>query len=177
MKKNYLLIIILFFIFLTGFNLERKTIPGQQLGHVVLKVSDLSASQNFYEDVLHLRTTEEVVFSGNKRVFLSGTESHHELVLIEGTPQETPTAKRYIQQVAFRVNDHKDLVKYYGELQEREIDFELKNNQISWSLYFYDPDSTSIEIYWDVRKEAFGKHMFKGEQEELPVEKLLNPPR
>ncbi|MDT0677260.1 VOC family protein [Autumnicola musiva] len=147
----------------------------QKLGHIVLQVSDLQESQKFYEDVLDMTTHEEAVYNNAKRIFLSATDSHHELVLKEGLEEKIPTDKRYLQQLAIQVKDHEELVTYYENLKSRNIPMELKDNRISWSIYIYDPDSVSVEIYWDVRKEPFGEQKLKGIQDELTPELLFNP--
>lgn len=68
-----------------------------------MQVSDLERSQNFYEDHLHLRTTEEVMYEGEKRIFMSASESHHELVLLEPRKEEfLPIDIRQLQQLALR---------------------------------------------------------------------------
>lgn len=147
--------------------------PAQQLGHIVLQVSNLEQSQQFYEEILHMNTNEEAVYDGQQRIFLSATNSHHELVLKEGLKEHFETNKRYLQQLAFRVRGREELADYYRRLNEKGIDIELTDNQVSWSLYFYDPDSVYIEIYWDIRNRPFGKEKTNGIQQELTAAQLL----
>ncbi|MDT0647946.1 VOC family protein [Zunongwangia sp. F260] len=157
-------------------NTSSEASNDQQIGHIVLQVSDLQKSQRFYEDILNMRTNEEASYNGKKRIFLSATESHHELVLKEGLQERIATSKRYLQQLAFKLNSREKLAEYYQNLERENLNPELKDNQISWSLYFYDPDSVYIELYWDVRDEDFGDQKLRGIQEELSPEQLLNGP-
>jgi catechol-2,3-dioxygenase len=78
--------------------------------------------------------------------------------------------------LAFKLNSREKLAEYYQNLERENLNPELKDNQISWSLYFYDPDSVYIELYWDVRDEDFGDQKLRGIQEELSPEQLLNGP-
>ena len=50
------------------------------LGHVVLKVRDLNQSVPFYRDVLGLKKVGQ---AGEKMVFFSFVDNHHDLALLE----------------------------------------------------------------------------------------------
>ncbi|WP_416440291.1 VOC family protein [Leeuwenhoekiella sp. A16] len=181
MKRIYSLCIplILILIVIVGFTYKKEDKDEKKLGHIVLQVSNLKTSQDFYKDVLNMKTHEQATYQGKTRVFLaSGDDEHHELVLQERkTANDSHVNTRYLQQLAFELNDHATLVDFYKQLKNKNIALQLKNNQISWSLYFYDPDSVQIELYWDVRNEPFGKTKFKGNQKELSEDLLLNPPK
>ncbi len=151
----------------------------QKLGHVVLQVSDTEKSVEFYKNIVGLQQHEKATYDGKTRTFMSSNNEHHEIVLQQqkSTTSKTESVKqRFLQQVAFELKDHESLVRYYKRLKDNNINTELKNNQISWSLYFYDPDSVQIEAYWDIRKEPFGNEKFNGKQEELKESTVLNPP-
>lgn len=153
----------------------------QRIGHVVLEVSDLERSTAFYRDMLHLEVKEEAANEAERRVFLSGSEEHHELVLVkEKGPLAAWFTDRFssetaVQQIAFGVGSHEALVSYVQKLQERDVPFELKDNQIAWSIYFLDPNNIQVEVYWDVRDQPFGKQQWQGEQAELSLERLMDP--
>ena len=174
-QNNWPWIIGLTAIGLWSFTTHYQKTERQRLGHLVMQVSDLERSQKFYEDVLHMETKEEVNYNNRKRIFLSSTDEHHELVLVEKKSTErVPGKNRYLQQVAFEMESQQVLADTYQDLQQENIAMDLKDNQISWSIYFYDPDSVQIELYWDIRDEPFGKKRFQGNQTPLSVRKLTD---
>lgn len=141
------------------------------LAHLVLQVSDINSSLMFYQNYLGMVVTEKAESEDETRHFLSNTQSHHKLVLIQ--KKDLPdTARRALQQIAFEVPDHQTLVKYYLKLKEQHR-LELKNNQISWSIYVDDPDGNQVEIFWDIRNQPFGKEKWNGKTTSLSEEKLL----
>lgn len=147
-------------------------------GHIVMMVSDLDNSQQFYEEHLDLHTTEEVVYDGLRRIFMSGSDNHHELVLLESRVAKFPHKdERQLQQIAFEVSSHDALVEYYQHIKETDIPHVIKDNQLALSIYFPDPDGVTVELYWDISNEPFGEKMWKGNQEDISEEAFLNPGR
>ncbi|MEK6479980.1 VOC family protein [Catalinimonas sp. 4WD22] len=150
--------------------------PLLKPGHIVMQVSDLDRSQQFYEDHLKLETREEVIYEGERRIFMSASDSHHELVLLEPRKEEfLPIDIRQLQQLAFEVSSHEELVEYYQTIKATNIPYVIKDNQVSLSLYFPDPDSVTIELYWDIQDEPFGEQQWQGRQEDITEEEFLNP--
>lgn len=146
----------------------------QQIGHIVLQVADLEKSKNFYTNIMNLKLNESPQFQGRTRLMLSGTDEHHELVLMEAqSARNLPKDSRWLQQLAFEVSSREELIDRYKKLEAENISFELKDNQVAWSLYFQDPDGVKIEVYWDVRDQPFGEQMWQGKQEDLPAERLM----
>lgn len=147
-------------------------------GHIVMMMSDLDKTQQFYEEYLDLHTTEEVVYDGLRRIFMSASDNHHELVLLESRVAKFPHKdERQLQQVAFEVSSHEALVEYYKHIKETGIPYVIKDNQVSLSLYFPDPDGVTVELYWDITKESFGTDMWRGNQEDISEDAFLNPGR
>lgn len=145
-------------------------------GHIVMMVTDLDRTQQFYEDHLDFHTTEEVVYDGLRRIFMSASDNHHELVLLESRIEEFPNIEhRQLQQVAFEVPTHDILVDYYEHIKQTDIPYAIMDNQVGLSLYFSDPDGVTIEIYWDISDQPFGEQMWNGNQEDITEEKFLNP--
>jgi len=155
---------------------DQKAEAPLRPGHIVMQVSDLDRSQQFYENYLGMETKEEVVYQGEKRIFMSASDSHHELVLLEARKEDfLPIEIRQLQQVAFEVSSHEELLNYYEEVKADDIPFTIKDNQVSLSLYFPDPDSVTVELYWDIQDKPFGKQQWNGEQLEISEEELRNP--
>lgn len=151
---------------------EARIMPG----HIVMMATDLDRTRQFYEEHLNFRTTEELVFEGLRRIFMSASGKHHELVLLESTVAEfPPIEQRQLQQVAFEVPTHDILVDYYEHIKQTDIPHVIKDNQVSLSLYFPDPNDVTVEIYWDITDQPFGEQMWNGNQEDISEEKFLNP--
>lgn len=145
-------------------------------GHIVMMATDLDETQQFYEDHLNFHTNEEVIYDGLRRIFMSASDNHHELVLLESRVEEfPPIEQRQLQQVAFEVPSHDILVDYYNHIKQTDIPHVIMDNQLSLSLYFPDPDDVTVEIYWDISDQPFGEQMWNGNQIEISEEKFLNP--
>ncbi|MBK6267083.1 VOC family protein [Marivirga sp. S37H4] len=155
---------------------QQNNSPKIKPGHIVMMVSDLDQSQQFYEEHLDFHTNEEVVYEGLRRIFMSASDSHHELVLLESRVAEFPHKdERQLQQVAFELSSHDVLVDYYQHIKETDIPYVIKDNQVSLSLYFPDPDGVTVELYWDITEEPFGEKKWGGNQEDISEAAFLNP--
>ena len=109
---------------------------------------------------------------------MSASDKHHELVLLESTVAEFPEIEqRQLQQVAFEVPTHDILVDYYQQIKQTDIPYVIKDNQVSLSIYFPDPNEVTVEIYWDITDQPYGASMWKGRQEDISEEDFLNPGR
>ncbi len=164
----------------TSSNEERQEQPSPGVrispGHIVMMVTDLDRTVQFYEKYLDFHETEEVVYDGLRRIFMSASDKHHELVLLESRVKEFPPADhRQLQQVAFEVPTHDVLVEIYNRIKQTDIPHVIMDNQVSLSLYFPDPDDVTVEIYWDITDQPFGEQMWRGNQVEISEEKFLNP--
>ena len=145
-------------------------------GHIVMMATDLDETQQFYEEHLNFQTNEEVVYDGLRRIFMSASDNHHELVLLESRVDKfPPIEERQLQQVAFEVPTHEILVDYYNHIKQTDIPHVIMDNQVSLSIYFPDPNDVTVEIYWDISDQPFGEKMWRGNQFEISEEKFLNP--
>ena len=145
-------------------------------GHIVMMATDLDETQQFYEEHLDFHTNEEVIYDGLRRIFMSASDNHHELVLLESRVEEfPPIEQRQLRQVAFEVPTHDILADYYKHIKQTDIPHVIMDNQVSLSLYFPDPNDVTVEIYWDISDQPFGEQMWNGNQIEISEEKFLNP--
>ncbi len=121
-----------------------------ELGHVVLYVSDLTRSADFYRDTLGFR---EIARDRQTALFSSG-RTHHELLLIEigAEPREKHAPETGLYHIGFKIGDGPEVL--------REVYLELKNagvsivgsadHHVTHSLYILDPDGNELELYADV---------------------------
>lgn len=125
----------------------------KELGHVVLYVSSLERSVDFYRDTLGFR---EVVRKPGMAMFSSG-RTHHELLLIEvgGVPREKRHPEPGLYHIGFKIGDSTDDVKRaYRELQEKGVPLiGASDHTVTHSLYISDPDGNELELYADVSDE------------------------
>lgn len=118
------------------------------LGHVVLKVCDLNKSIPFYKDILGLK---QVGKHGDKMVFFSIVDNHHDLALLEldkdasAAPDESPG----LHHVAFKVGDSlEELQEAKDWLVSKGVDpHRARDHVATQSVYFEDPDGNQIEFF------------------------------
>ena len=123
----------------------------KELGHVVLYVSNLEKSADFYKDILGFNQIER---DGGIALFSSG-RTHHEMLLIEigGQPPELTYPKPGLYHIGFKIGDSAEELKAaYEELSARS-DVQITgttDHGITHSLYILDPDNNQLELYADV---------------------------
>lgn len=126
----------------------------KELGHIVLYVSDIQRSTDFYSEVLGW----PVVFppSPNAPIAVfTGGNTHHELLLIEVGPsaRPVPPAPRLgLYHFGLKVGDSDDELR--AALQ-RLVDADVPivgatDHTVTHSVYITDPDGNEIELYIDV---------------------------
>lgn len=123
-----------------------------ELGHVVLYVSNLEASANFYRDTLGFNEIDRQV----GLALYTGGRTHHELLLLEvgGTPDER-RVKPGLYHIGFKVGDSADSLKsVYKELKAKGVPIVgMSDHYVTHSLYILDPDGNELELYADVSDE------------------------
>ncbi len=129
----------------------------KELGHVVLYVSDLNRSREFYRDVLGFKEVGE--FGGAAVGFSSG-RTHHELLLIEVGSQAAalPAGPRLgMYHFGLKVGTTDDELRdALLRLQEAGVPvLGASDHTVTHSLYIQDPDGNEIELYIDVQPEVW----------------------
>lgn len=135
---------------------ERQVTDGvttrpTHLGHVHLKVSDLTRALTFYTEVLGLDVEER--YAGF--VFLTFGHHHHDVALQElGADASGPGQGVGLYHAAFEVETATALASVFERLEARGISATPVDHRISKALYFDDPDGNGIEVYLDTRTET-----------------------
>jgi catechol-2,3-dioxygenase len=123
----------------------------QQLGHVVLTVTDLERSERFYADVLGLRVAARM--DAPATVFFT-IRSHHDFAISALGPDAVAAVPNTpgLAHVAFKIGDSTDdLRRVKNDLDALGVEIVFSaDHTVSQSLYVEDPDSHWIELYADV---------------------------
>lgn len=121
-----------------------------ELGHVVLYVSDLDRSADFYKNMLGFNQ----IYRATHTALFSSGRTHHELLLIEvgGTPPGPPTPTPGLYHIGFKIgNSTEELKSAYQELVDRGVTIVgAGDHHVTHSLYILDPDNNELELYVDV---------------------------
>lgn len=122
----------------------------KELGHVVLYVSNLERSANFYRDTLGFH---EISRETGVAVFSSG-RTHHELLLIEigVEPKQRNSFETGLYHIGFKIGDTTlELQQAYRELKAKGVTIiGMSDHTVTHSLYILDPDGNELELYADV---------------------------
>ncbi len=122
----------------------------QELGHVVLYVSDIERSATFYRDTLGFR---QIAIGDGVAAFSSG-RTHHELLLISigVEPRKDKMLEPGLYHIGFKVGDTtEELRSVYRELKEKGVTIVgMSDHGVTHSLYILDPDGNELELYADV---------------------------
>jgi len=124
-----------------------------ELGHVVLYVSNINRSADFYRDTLGFQQ----IISGSGVALFSSGRTHHEMLLIEigGEPGEPSQVRPGLYHIGFKIGDSsEDAEKVYKELQEKKVTIVgTADHGVTHSIYILDPDNNELELYADVSDE------------------------
>lgn len=124
--------------------------PTVRVGHIHLKVANLSRAMGFYQGVLGFEVTQHF---GQSAVFLSAGGYHHHIGLNiwesrDGTTPAVGTTGLY--HVAFLYPTRRDLAQVLQQLMSNGVELEgAADHGVSEALYLRDPDGNGVELYWD----------------------------
>jgi len=139
--------------------LRKTTTPAHlpfeptKLGHVVIRVSDLQLSADFYTKVLGLRISdvysEDMVPGG--MVFMRCNADHHGVALVGGMPGRAE--KRELHHFALEVATLDEVFRARKHLREHAVPIVFEGRRragVQIAVEFLDPDGHHLEIYWGV---------------------------
>jgi catechol-2,3-dioxygenase len=132
------------------------------LNHLVLFVSDVKKSKEFYCKVLGFKVREKL---GDEAVFLhaGGSDNHHDLGLIFAGENARPLPggpRIGLYHSAWEVKTIDDLVEARSELDKYGVLVGESEHGNSLSLYAKDPDGNEFEVFWMVPREDWPKRKF-----------------
>jgi catechol 2,3-dioxygenase len=133
-----------------------KAPPTSSIGHVHLKVSDLNRSLDFYTKVLGFEITQRY---GSSAAFVSAGGYHHHIGLntwnslgSDPAPDRAPG----LYHLAIVFPSRKDLAAALQNIIDHGVNVDgASDHGVSEAIYFRDPDSNGIEIYWDKPKDQW----------------------
>lgn len=126
-----------------------------KIGHVVLMVSDLKRSVEFYTGVLGFRVSDiygEDMMPGGM-VFMRCNTDHHGIALVGGGSDSGKRQQRDLHHLAFEVGTLDEVFRARKHLRERgaTIVFEGRRRAgVQIAVEFLDPDGHNLEIYWGI---------------------------
>ena len=137
--------------------------PQVSIGHVHLKVADLSRALDFYGGVLGFELTLRF---GDSAAFLSAGGYHHHIGLntwesLGGAPP--PPGSTGLYHFAILYPTRAALADALRRLIAAKIPLEgASDHGVSEALYLSDPDGNGVELYWDRPREAWPRTLDGG---------------
>ena len=122
-----------------------------KIGHVVLNVSDLARSVDFYTRLLGFKVSDiypETMMPGGM-VFMRCNADHHGVALVGGLKGNA--TNQDLHHLAFEVSSLDEVVRARDHLRAHNvpIDFEGRRRAgVQIAVEFRDPDGHRLEIYW-----------------------------
>jgi len=124
-----------------------------RIGHVALRVADVTRSREFYGKLLGFEVVEEDPEHGGVFMALPGLSHTVDLFPVAdpaSLPPRVPDAAG-VRHVAFLVDSEEALRDAYATLREHGVTIVRAVDHVSQkSIYFHDPDGTLLEIYYEL---------------------------
>src|SRR5688572_29466416 len=136
--------------------IESYKIPAHaHIGHVHLKVSNLSRSMDFYCGLLGFELMQRY---GDQAAFVSAGGYHHHIGLntwqsLGGTPP--PPGHTGLYHVAIRYPTRKDLACAVRQVIDAGVRIGASDHGVSDAIYLTDPDGNGLELYRDRPREEW----------------------
>lgn len=154
-----------------------------KIGHVVLQVTDLERSIDFYTRVMGFEVSDVYPDSmmPGRMAFLRFSEDHHGVALVGGA--EGASRSRELHHMAFEVATLDEVFKARDHLESHGVKIAYQGRRRAGAqiaVEFSDPDGHRLEIYWGVDQLARGEAARPPEEwvETFSLEDAVdNPPR
>lgn len=129
---------------------------GTFIGHVHLKVADLSRALGFYVGVLGFELQQ---MYGTDAAFISAGGYHHHIGLNTweskgGSPPPPGTTGLFHTAILYPTRA--DLANILKRLRDASVELDgASDHGVSEALYLRDPDQNGVELYWDRPKDQW----------------------
>lgn len=132
-------------------NANRQPITVGNVGHVVLKVSDLDTALDFYAGVLGLHEVARRDFGEGPMAFLSTGNSHHDLALVQAGTAASQDGTLGLHHLALKIGDSRtELAAAKQQLDRHHVAVHMiLDHRVSQGIYVSDPDGNLLELYVD----------------------------
>lgn len=123
----------------------------KSLGHVVLRVTDISRAEAFYNGVLGLPICARYDEGGYRMTFFT-LGNHHDFAVMEVSGEGGARSKSAagLEHVAFKIGTELDeLREAKAMLDAAGVATRPIDHEVTKSLYMRDPDGNGVEIYID----------------------------
>lgn len=112
----------------------------QSIDHIHIHVSNRELSEQWYKQVLGLHREKNLEFwaKGGGPLTITNNEGSIHLALFESESNQRTV-------VAFSVSGQ-EYMAWYTHLRNEGLQVNHNNHEVSWSVYFKDPDSNPYEI-------------------------------
>ena len=122
-----------------------------KIGHVVLKVTDLERSVDFYTQILGFRVSD--VYPDNmmpgRMVFMRCNRDHHGVALVGGAPSNSSNLE--LHHMAFEVSTIDEVFRAREHLIKNNVQIQFEGRRRAGAqvaVEFLDPDGHWLEIFW-----------------------------
>ena len=125
-------------------------VKPKRIGHLVLNVSDVEASEKFYTDLLGFEIATKR--PDGSATFLTCGEIHHDLALFKAPVDAEPAGPNRLglNHFAVQIESLDGLKELKNRLQESGVAVERTiDHGMTGSVYFSDPDGNGIEFFFD----------------------------
>jgi catechol 2,3-dioxygenase len=128
-------------------------VKPKRIGHLVLNVRDVAASEKFYTEILGF----EVAIRRPHASFLTCGRIHHDLALFQAPDdaQEATQNRIGLNHFAVQIEDLAELKEFYQLLKESGVTIDRTvDHGMTSSVYFFDPDGNRVEFFCNTHETA-----------------------
>ena len=128
-------------------------VTPKRVGHLVLNVRDVEASEKFYTEILGF----EIAVKRPDRTFLTCGKIHHDLALFKAAEDSGPVSEGQLglNHFAVQVDNLEELKWIYQRLKEHGTPIDgTVDHGMTDSVYFSDPDGIRVEVFYNKSETA-----------------------